>query len=111
MMHASIRVLLLGFLLHAGCSGGPVAPLDMTTLDPGDDHEKIASYYRHEAVASRQQAEEMVNQAAIYEQLFGRESDWVSGTRLLVRFYEQVAREQDQLAELHLKLSRKRSSH
>jgi ubiquinone biosynthesis protein UbiJ len=82
----------------------------MTTLDPGDDHEKIASYYRHEAVTSRQQAEEMVKQAAIYEQLFGRESDWVSGTRLLVQFYEEVAREQDQLADLHLKLSKNRSS-
>lgn len=110
MMHASILVLLLGFFLQAGCSGGPVAPLDMTTLDPGDDHEKIASYYRHEAVTSRQQAEEMVNQAAMYEQIFGRESDWVSGTRLLVQFYEKVAREQDQHAELHLKLGRNRSS-
>jgi hypothetical protein len=110
MMHAAVRIVILGILLQAGCGAGPTAPLEMTTIDPGDDQEKIAHYYRHEAVLARQQAEELTNQAAVYVQLFGEESDWVSGTRLLVQFYEEVAREQDRLAEQHLKLGRGRFS-
>lgn len=109
MMHAAVFILTIGIFLHAGCRGGPTAPLEMTTLDPGDDHEKIARYYRHEAMLSRRQAEELTDQATAYERLFGRESDWVSGTRLLVQFYKEVASEQDRLAELHLKLGRDRS--
>ncbi len=110
MMHAAIHISILGLLLQAGCSSGPPAPLEMTTLAPEDDHQKVARYYRHEAVLARQQAEELANQAVVYEQLFGQESDWVSGTRLLVQFYEEVAREQDRLAEQHQKLGRERSS-
>ena len=103
-------LLLLSLLLQLGCSSAPTAPLEMTTLEPGEDHEKISHYYRREAVLARQQAGELTNQAAAYEQLFGPESDWVSGTKLLVQFYEAVAREQDQLAEQHLKLGREQSS-
>jgi len=58
---------------------------------------------------SRQQAEELSSQVVIYEQLFGRDSDWVSGTKFLVQFYEEEAREQDRLADLHLELGRGRS--
>jgi hypothetical protein len=46
----------------------------------------------------------------VYEGLFGRESEWVTGTRLLKQFYEEVAREQDRLADLHLELSGGHSS-
>jgi hypothetical protein len=102
-MHAAIRALLLGIFLQSGCSG-PSAPLDMTALNPGQDHRKIAIYYRHEAAVSRQRAEELTERAAIYERLFGRESDWVSGTRLLVQFYEEAAREEERLASRHLEL-------
>jgi hypothetical protein len=110
MMPAALSILILGIFIQAGCSGGPPAPLEMTTLDPVDDHQKIALHYRHEAVLARQQAEELTNQAAVYERLFGRESDWVSGTRLLIQFYEDVAGEQDRLADLHQKFSKDRSS-
>lgn len=106
MRHAVFCPLLLGFLLQAGCSSGPSAPLEMTTLNPGDDHEAIAHHYHHEAQLARQQVEELASQLVAYEQLFGQESDWVSGTRLLVQFYEEVAREQDRLAEQHFKLGR-----
>jgi len=58
---------------------------------------------------SRQQVEVLTERVTIYERLFGRESDWVSGTRLLVQFYEEAAREQDRLADLHLELGRGRS--
>ncbi|OYT21167.1 MAG: hypothetical protein CCU26_02755 [Nitrospira sp. UW-LDO-01] len=83
----------------------------MTTLHPGGDHETIAYHYHHEAMLARQQAEELAAQAVVYAQLFGLKSDWVSGTTLLVQFYQEIAQEQDRLAEQHLKLVNGRSFH
>ena len=103
-MHAAILVLLLASFLQSGCSGRPVAALDMTALNPGHDQGRVATYYRHEAVVSRQQAEELSHRAVVYEGLFGRESEWVTGTRLLAQFYEEAAREEEQLASRHLEL-------
>ena len=108
-MHTAILVLLLGISLQFGCSGRTTAPLDMAALDPGQDHWAIAAYYSRAAAMSRQQAEELTHRAVVYEGLFGRESEWVTGTRLLKRFYEEAASEQDRLADLHLELSRGRS--
>jgi hypothetical protein len=85
-MHAAFLVLLLGIFLQSGCSGKLAAPLDMTTLNPGYDHGKIAAFYRHRAVVSRQQAEELSHRAVVYARLFGPESEWVTGTRLLAQF-------------------------
>jgi hypothetical protein len=102
--------ILLGFLLLSGCTGGSTAVLELGSQDSEQDHWAIASYYSREAAVSRQQAEEMTNRVAIYERLFGPESDWVAGTRLLVQFYEEEAREQERLADLHLELGRGRSS-
>ena len=109
-MHLPVLILLCGVLLMLGCTRGSTAVLDPVSRDPSQDHWAIASYYTRQAVASRQQAEELTNQAMVYERLFGRESDWVAGTRLLVQFYEEAAREQDRLADLHLELGRSRSS-
>jgi hypothetical protein len=109
-MHLPGLILLFGVLLMLGCARGPTAVLDLVSRDPGQDHWAIASYYTRQAVTSRQQAEELSNQALVYERLFGRESDWVVGIRLLVQFYEEAAREQDRLADLHLELGRSRSS-
>ena len=109
-MYPPLLILLFGVLLTLGCTRGPTAVLDPVSRDPGQDHWAIASYYTRQATASRQQAEEMTNQSVVYERLFGRESDWVSGTRLLVQFYEEAAREQDRLADLHLDLAKGRSS-
>jgi hypothetical protein len=105
-MHAAILVLLLAIFLQPGCSGISTAPLDMTALDPGQDHRKIAAYYRQEAVVSRQQAEELTHRAVVYERLFGPESEWVTGTRLLAQFYEEAARDEEHLARRHLELLR-----
>ena len=109
-MHIAFLVLLLAIFLQSGCSGRSTAPLDMTAIDPGQDHWAIAAYYSRQATMSRQQAEELTHRAVVYEGLFGQESEWVTGTRLLVRFYEEAASEQDRLADLHLELSRGRSS-
>ena len=105
-MHPPVLIFLFGVLLMLGCTRGPTTVLDLVSRDPGQDHWAVASYYTRQAVASRQQAEEMNNQAVVYERLFGRESDWVSGTKLLVQFYEEAAREQDRLADLHLELAK-----
>lgn len=108
-MFPSVLVLLLAVLLLLGCTSSPRDVLDPVSRDPGQDHAAIALYYSREAAVSRQQAEEMTERAVIYERLFGRESDWVVGTQLLVQFYQEMAREQDRLADLHLKLERDRS--
>jgi len=105
----TLLLLLLGFLLVSGCAGGSGTVQDLASHDPGQDHWAIASYYSREAAVSRQQAEEMTNRLAVYERLFGPDSDWVAGTRLLVQFYEEEAREQDRLADLHVELGRGRS--
>lgn len=106
MKHPPVLILLLGFVLVSGCSSADV--LDLVSRDPGQDHGAIASYYTREAALSRQQAEELTDRAVLYEGLFGQQSDWVTGTKLLVKFYQEMALEQDRLAELHLKLSRKK---
>ena len=107
-MHSPVLVFLLGLLLVSGCTSGPTDVLDPVSRDPDQDHGAIASYYTREAALSRQQVEEMTDRAVLYEGLFGRESDWVAGTKLLVKFYQEMALEQDRLADLHLKLSRKK---
>jgi len=104
--HPPVLILLLGFVLVSGCSSAEV--LDLVSRDPGQDHGAIASYYTREAALSRQQVEELTDRAVLYEGLFGQQSDWVTGTKLLVKFYQEMALEQDRLAELHLKLSRKK---
>ena len=106
MKHPPVLVLLLGFVLVSGCSSADV--LDLVSRDPGQDHGAIASYYTREAALSRQQVEELTDRAVLYEGLFGQQSDWVTGTKLLVKFYQEMALEQDRLADLHLKLSRKK---
>ena len=103
-------VLFLGFLLVWGCARGPTAVLDPISRDSGQDHWAIAAYYSRQAAVSRQQAEALTNRMAVYERLFGRESDWVIGTRLLAQFYEDAAREQDRLTDLHLELGGGHSS-
>ena len=108
-MHA--LVLVLGVLLVAGCVRGPTTLLDPASRDPGQDHWAIAAYYSRQAALSRQQAEELNGSIVAYERLFGPESEWVVGTRRLAQFYEDAAREQDRLADLHLELGRGRSSY
>ena len=95
-MTAGLPVFLLA-LVSSGCGAPksqmePKGPLDMTTLDPAQDHWRIATAYTHEATAMRQKAEELFKRAAHYERLFGADSEWVTGTKLLAQFYEDAAR-------------------
>ena len=109
-MPIAMLVLLIAISLQFGCSGRPTALLDPASRDPGQDHWAIAAYYSRQAAESRQQAETLTGSIVAYERLFGPESEWVTGTRRLVQFYEDAAREQDRLADLHLELGRGHSS-
>lgn len=102
--------ILVWALVSVGCGAPksplePKGPLDMSTLDPAQDHWRIATAYTHEATTMRQKAEELFKQAAHYERLFGSDSEWVTGTRLLAQFYEEAARERERLAEVHVGLA------
>jgi hypothetical protein len=103
------RMVVVGCLMVAGCSRYS-APLELTTMDPSQDQWKIAAYYSQEADKLRQKAEELSARAAVYERLFGPESDWVTGTRLLAQSYEEAARDHERLAEQHLELAGGRRS-
>ncbi|HSB44732.1 MAG TPA: hypothetical protein VLD60_06960 [Nitrospira sp.] len=80
-------------------------PLDLTSQNPYYDQEQIASYYTREANNFKLKAQELSQRASVYEGLFGSDSEWVKGTRLLEQFYEYSAQEQERLAAEHLDIA------
>ncbi len=105
----SVLSLLAGLIVLLGCSSSK-APLALTSLDPSQDHWKIAAQYSQEASGLRQKAGELRERARVYEQLFGSDSEWVRGARLLAQFYEETARDREQQAGIHVGLAGGRSS-
>ncbi len=99
---------LLLFCLSIGVSSGCATPesLEMGSYDPSDDQGAIAGYYRNQALAMHEKAKAQATTAARYEELFGSESDLVSGARSLARYYEQTALELGRLAEAHASVDR-----
>jgi hypothetical protein len=95
-------LVLLG-ALSAGCSKNQAVSLN--SLDADTAQWEIAMYYQREAAALKQRADEQAARMVVYEQLFGPKSDWVAGARKLREFYEESAREKEQLAELHRQLA------
>jgi hypothetical protein len=87
-----------------GCVSSP-APLTLTSLEPTADQRKIAEYYRQEALSFRLKARELAERIAAYQDLFGADSDWVNGARLLAQFYEHSAIDQDHQALMHLSIA------
>jgi hypothetical protein len=87
-------------MLLIGCAN-TAQELDLSSYDPGQDQTKIAHYHAQEAVRLRQKSEELLNRAALYERLFGTDSDWVKGARLLAESYEEGAREHERMAGRH----------
>jgi hypothetical protein len=90
----------LMLMLNFGC-GRQAVVQDMSSADPSHDQWAIAALYSREAATMRQKAEDLSQQALKYEQLFGPDSDWVSGARLLARYYEERAQELERLSEEH----------
>jgi len=97
---AGLLVLLI-MVAGPGCAR-TTTPLDLTSPDSSQDQRKIASYHSREAVLFRLKAEEFSQHVVVYERLFGPDSEWAAGARLLVQFYEDAAKEQERLADWHL---------
>ncbi len=87
-----------------GCVSVPT-PLNLSSLDPAVDQRKIADYYRQDAVFFRLKARELAERIMVYQGLFGAESEWVNGARLLEQFYENAAKDQDHQTLLHLSIA------
>ena len=101
MNHSPLRLIVLVAVCMTGiqsCSASPTVP-DFYGVGPADDQSTIGEYYRQEATVFRQRANVMAERATAYGQLFGEESEWVNGARLLGEFYQQNARERERLAE------------
>jgi hypothetical protein len=99
-----LAVFLLSIHSTIGCVHAS-SPLELTSPDPAQDQGKIAGYYSREADFYRLKAAELSQRVLVYEGLFGPDSEWVKGTRLLVQFYEDAAKEHERLAGLHLSLA------
>lgn len=96
-------LLALGVAITKGYTR-PGAELDLTAYDQTQDQRKIAQYYSQEAARLQQKSEEMSARTVVYERLFGPDSDWVAGTRLLAQSYEEAAKEHERIAGKHLGL-------
>jgi hypothetical protein len=96
------------FCLIIGVISGCASPesLEMGSYDPLHDQRAIAGYYRNQALAMHEKAKAQATTAARYEELFGAESDLVSGARLLAHYYEETALELGRLAEAHASVDR-----
>ena len=94
-------------LLATGCAR-PVAVDDLTMRDSNQNHWEIASLYTRQAAVFREKAEEQLNRIEVYKKLFGPDSEWVSGARLLAEFYQQQAQDWEKQAEIQLNLAKRR---
>ena len=101
--HRQWLMLLWGLMLWSCVGVGP--PLDLSSMDPSQDQWRIAEYYSREATRHRQKSEELYARVLIYERLFGADSEWVAGTRLLAQSYEDAAIEHERSAHMHLGLA------
>lgn len=104
-IHSRALGLLLAFMFIS--CGARTHELDLSSYDLAQDQRKIAEYYAQEAARLREKSEAMLMRAVIYEQLFGRNSDWVAGARLLAQSYEEEAREHERMASKHVGVGRR----
>jgi hypothetical protein len=92
-------------LVAIGCSQ-PVQRIDTTSFGPAQDQLAIAGYYRGEAMALKEKAAAIAESAVRYEQLFGPQSDWVSGARQLSQYYAVAAQDLERRAEAYEEAAR-----
>lgn len=98
-----LSVLILGFWM--GCAA-PDHEIDLASFNSTIDQRLIARYYQEEAFRYRQQADELDARGDLYERMFGPDSDWVSGARLLAQSYRFTADDRERLATEHLDAGR-----
>ena len=109
--HVRLDILVLVYVLTvAGCAQ-PIETIEMTSFDPLHDQMAIAGYYRDGAMDMREKAASLAESAVRYEQLFGPQSDWVSGARQLSQYYAAAAQEQERLANAHAEIARTGRQH
>jgi hypothetical protein len=101
--HRHWLIILCSFMVW-GCAGFSPPP-DLLTMDPAQDQWRIAEYYSREAARLRQKSLDLYASAVLYERVFGADSDWVVGSRLLAQSYEEAAYEHERLAQKHLDLA------
>jgi hypothetical protein len=87
--------------IWAGCSTAD-REFDLHSFSTSIDQHLIARYYQDEAFQLRRQAEEFDARAEMYQRMFGLESDWVTGARLLAQSYRLAAEDRERLAQEHL---------
>ncbi|WP_455371378.1 hypothetical protein [Petrachloros mirabilis] len=87
-----------------GCTS-VTAPLNLSSADPTFNQRKIAEFHSREAASFRLKAQDLSERILVYTLLFGPDSDWVRGTRLLEQYYLDSAEEQERLAGRHLDLT------
>jgi hypothetical protein len=80
------------------CSASPTVH-DFYAVGSTEEQRIIGEYYRSEAAMFRQKADQMDERVRAYRQLFGEESEWVSGARALGEYYLGRAQERERLAE------------
>ena len=82
MLKVRYAMVLLPAYFMMGCPMATPPPDTRTAFN--QPSQKEISFYK-------QEAESLNQRIRLYEDLFGPESDWVKGTRLLERFYEESA--------------------
>lgn len=93
----------VGLAVMNGCTTTAAkGELELSTAESPQDHQKLATHYRHEAAKLRQASADLSVRITVYEHLFGPTSDWVAGTRLLAQSYEEAAQESERKAREHL---------
>ena len=97
------RLVLLQWAILASCVGAG-SELELTSQDQSHDQAWIASVYQREAARLWQSSQQMSARLTVYERVFGAESDWVTGTRVLAQALEEEALEHERKARQHLKL-------
>ena len=93
-------LIVLCVLTMAGCAQ-PVETIDRTSVDSLQDQMAVAGNYRAEAMVLKEKAAAIAESAVRYEQLFGPQSDWVSGAQQLSQYYAVAAQDLERLAEAY----------
>ena len=91
--------------IWTGCAA-PDQEIDLASFNSAIDQRLIARYYQEEAFRYRQQADELDTRGEMYARMFGPDSDWVSGARLLAQSYRLTADDRERLAKDHLDAGR-----
>ena len=92
-------LIVLCSLAAAGC----VQPVKVDTISfgPSQDQQTIVGYYRDEGMVLKEKAALIAESAVRYEQLFGPQSDWVSGARQLSQYYAVAAQDLERRAQAY----------